>query len=190
MMIATANILFGYPDKESSADFIVYRNNKSIGTLKVVSKRCSQGYRIGLISDINTRIVFDFHIKITVENVMGNEYMIGSYAERKINGRTTIMQVVSRENGTYILKDKEMFSRKIPDKINFTTTVLYFKEPIGVAEVYSEQNSLMAPLRQIAKSTYQLDLPGGDRSMFFYESGVLIKVISKSKYGEVVFKRS
>jgi hypothetical protein len=189
-LIAISDISFGYPDKESNTDFVIYRNQKAIGNMKVVSKKCIQGFKISLFSEINTRIVLEFNIQSVTENVMGPQYMIASFTERKINGSTRNKHIVGWENGAYTSKGKEGFSGPIPEKIKCTTTALYFKEPIGITEVYAENHMCMAPLKQIAKNAYFLDLPEGNWTKFFYEDGVLIKVIAKSMYGEVLFKRS
>lgn len=190
IMIAIANMASGYPYKESSTDFIIYRNQKAIGHLKAASKKCSEGYKIGLHSEINTRVLFEFNVQSITENVMGPDFMIASYTERKINGGLKNRHMVSRENGIYSSKGKEGFRGPVPDKIKWTTTALYFKEPIGITAVYAENHMVMAPLKQISKNTYFLELPGGHWSKFFYERGVLIKVIAKSQYGEVLFKKS
>jgi hypothetical protein len=66
---------------------------------------------------------------------------------------------------------------------------LYHKEPVGLEGVYSETLGMWLTLKSIGPSIYQVNLPDAKRAIYHYENGELKKVVTDTKWGEIVFKR-
>jgi len=188
--MALLKVSFAYPHEESTLNFTIYRSKKAIGSLKVTSRKCVQGFKLNLSSQIQTQVVFDLNISVFIENIMGPDLLIHSYSERKINGSTKIKNTLALKNDTYLYQGRQEANSTLPDKILFTSTILYFREPIGIHQLYAENFNCMVPIKQIGSHIYLLQLPDGKYSTFYYEKGILVKMISKTMFGEVLIQKS
>lgn len=60
--------------------------------------------------------------------------------------------------------------------MGFTTAKLYFKEPVGINEVYSERFLQYCPLEVVGGHKYKLNLPDGKTNYYRYEDQKLVEV--------------
>jgi hypothetical protein len=68
-------------------------------------------------------------------------------------------------------------------------TSLYFTEPKGVDEVFSEVYLQYLKVEAIAPGTYETKLPKGGKMTYTYSGGKLTRIKSQTQYGQVIFER-
>ncbi|MEZ4977813.1 MAG: DUF6134 family protein [Chitinophagales bacterium] len=80
---------------------------------------------------------------------------------------------ITLENGKYYFTENGK-RQAVSKAINFTTTQLFFKEPVGVKEVYVERLNIFAEIVEEEKGLYKTIIDGGD-NYYRYENGVLVE---------------
>lgn len=80
---------------------------------------------------------------------------------------------ITLENGKYYFTENGK-KQSVAKPINFTTTQLFFKEPVGVKEVYVERLNIFAEIVEEEKGLYKTVIEGGD-NYYRYENGVLVE---------------
>lgn len=77
------------------------------------------------------------------------------------------------ENGTHYFIENGV-KEKVSKPITFTTTQLFFEEPVGVAEIYVERLNIFAPIIKKDEGLYKTVIEGGD-NYYRYENGVMVE---------------
>jgi len=80
----------------------------------------------------------------------------------------------------------ESFQQK--PEIGYSTARLYFEEPIGISEVYSEAFLEFALLEDEGNHTYKLTLPGNKINHYHYQDGKLMQIEVNRTWFDLVFK--
>ncbi len=64
----------------------------------------------------------------------------------------------------------------ITEPVDYSAVSLYWEEPIGLTQVFSERFGKYLPLKQIKPHFYELTLPDGKITHYTYEDGICTKV--------------
>lgn len=63
--------------------------------------------------------------------------------------------------------------------IALTVTTLYYAEPVGHKQVYSERYGKLCLLKRLAAGSYELLFPDGKKSIYNYQKGICSEVIAE-----------
>ncbi len=75
-------------------------------------------------------------------------------------------KVIFSENNS---EKKEI--KSLQKNIHGTLTGLFYSEPVGSQEVYSERFGVFCPVKLIAAGSYEVRMPDGKRNVYTYEKG-------------------
>ena len=165
--------------------YFVFRNGKKVGALISQIGYGPHETRMYLESKITGRLLIELQVNQTLEVTVSNGRMVYAGLVRKINGSTQINRQIQLQSTGYKISGTRCTCRSIPREITFTSTHLFFTEPIGQTELFSETLGTMVPVSQKSPGVYRLLLPDGDWSDYYYRNGILTRIVSKSFYGEV-----
>lgn len=82
------------------------------------------------------------------------------------------------ENGSHFFIENGV-KKQVEKPINFTTTQFFFKEPVGIKEVYVERLNVFVPIIKEDGNIYRTDIDGG-ANFYKYENGVLVEFRMKN----------
>lgn len=104
----------------------------------------------------------------------------------KINGFT-------KSNKTYAADEfsKHRFTNydALPtNEISFTTSSIYFFEPIGIKSLYSSNFHQMLPVQKKENGIYEIVLPDGKVNSYYFKNGICIAATLHSSYAVVNIK--
>lgn len=124
--------------------------------------------------------------KIDVDHKTSVTYKDGvlqeSFLRTDKNGEVDQFCSVSYDGHTYkIQTEKEKLSYSKP--ITASVVTLYFKEPIGLTEIFSEVFGKMVPLTEVKPHKYSIKLPDGKKNTYTYENGIVVEVEVPSPVG-------
>jgi hypothetical protein len=104
-----------------------------------------------------------------------------------LNGRRKLDNEIQFINGRYHVSSNEDFA-PISKAIRHSVTFLYFNEPAGISEVFSEVYLSYLVVKKMGESTYTTLLPDGGSMTYSYHMGKLTNVLAKTSYGLVNFR--
>ncbi|MCZ2444666.1 MAG: hypothetical protein LC101_12935 [Flavobacteriales bacterium] len=150
-----------------------------------VSRNISNNVEIYHISS-NSSVNYVFG-KITVINKTSTTYkdnvMQESFLRTDKNGEVDNFCSASYNGKEYkIQTEKDKFT--IAGPIKYSITKMYYQEPIGFTEIFSEVYGKMLPVTIVAPHTYSLKQPDGKANVYRYENGVLVEVTVPSPVGK------
>lgn len=80
---------------------------------------------------------------------------------------------ITYENGKHYFAENGV-KTPVAKPVTFTTTLLFFKEPKGVSEIYVERLNIFVPIYKEEEGLYKTTIDGGD-NYYRYKNGVLVE---------------
>ena len=171
--------------------FAVEMNEKKIGELKATKNVNGKMVTKNISSNSKTNVfALSVHVESEVYVTCENELLKTSFSYRKVshgsdNIETTIKQLAPAKYKIV----KNGVSSIINGSITYSIVDLYFKEPKGLNNIFSNTHGEFLKIKNIGKNKYELKLPDGKTNTFTYLNGKLIQVEAKIMVGKVIFKR-
>lgn len=108
---------------------------------------------------------------------------------RTVNGELKDKTSVRLHQKTYHIEKDEQ-SSKLHDEVKFSVAQLYYREPSGLSQIFSEKFGVFCPLKCKSNNVYELTLPDGIRSEYHYAHGICTYVKTRFMGQDVEFKLS
>lgn len=170
--------------------FQILHKGKVLGNIDVL--RSSQGDSVtySMVSRAN----FTFLWEREVSTVTRTLYVAG----RVTNCLTTVhegdalrdssaMRAIG-SSGLYVVHPRQVYAAELP-KNPWTSTRLYYEEPVGQSRVFVESELKDCALERIAPGEYVLQLPNKEKNHYVYRNGRLHEIRVDRGWFGLVFRR-
>lgn len=155
----------------------IYKGNDRIGKIKVEKKISGNTVHYEANSEASFRVVFKNKlITNTAADFVDDEL---AYAMSKIVLNDKIREhSVTKKDGEYyrFYQHPNITTRKKKSPFPISSITLYYNEPTGVNQVFSENYQEMCNLTVIGEHAYELALPGGKINQYIYKNGQLVEI--------------
>lgn len=165
------------PGHSQTLFYDIYKGSDKIGeiTVKKVAGDDKVHYEANSSSRFRTLWMNDLST-LTAADYVNNEL---SYSVSKITLNDKIREhSITKKEGSfynYYKHPKERY-RKKESPFRLSTVILYYSEPLGIKQVFSENYQQLCDLKVIGANAYELTLPGGKINQYFYKDGKLVEV--------------
>jgi hypothetical protein len=131
------------------------------------------------------------HVESEVTTTSENGILIEGTAYRDANhGSDNVHARVTRIGSNIYQRERNGVTYKITNElIRFCVIDLYFREPVGITEIFSNMYAQMLKLKEVGPGKYQLITPDDKDSFYVYKSGKLETIEVNTILGEVLSKR-
>jgi len=141
---------------------------------------------------INSFIAVQKFIKIELQYFMESVYekgkLLTSRTIQKFNGQEQANSSTTFDKDGYKVSTKQGNSRVNLNAIQHNLCKLYFEEPAGIKEVWSDTYGRMLQIRPAGKNKYELILPDGKSNFYSYYKGICTLVETETPVGKVTFQ--
>lgn len=144
---------------------------------------------------IHSKVEFWFFGKIHVEFLQKAHYDNGQLMKATTNsdsnrGKFLTTVVWNKDHYDVDANSYEFHNEEPINKpIHSSTATLYFKEPKGGDVLISENFGMPTVIRELEKGVYELEV-NGNTNRFYYEGGILQKVVLENSIKDYVIRRS
>ena len=115
-----------------------------------------------------------------------NDLYRANYAT-KVNGDTQSFSTVKWDGSRYLGWDGTNNNVITSEKITQSIGNLYYKEPVGLTQLFSEKYMAMCPISHVGEY-YTVSFPDGKTTIYKYQNGICIWAESKQKLYKIVFR--
>lgn len=105
-----------------------------------------------------------------------------SYDSQRDDG-STITEVLKDGDEYQVVHNGNSF--KLKEDVHFSSVMLYYKEPVGISEIFVERIGKFLPLKKLSNGEYSYHQPDDTIGIFRYQNGKLLEVQLKRKIGSV-----
>lgn len=150
-----------------------------IGTITAIRTEISGTYHYDIKSDVRFKVLWKKYHRTTNNELSHKENkIIKSFSSIRMNdaledSAAMILQLDGKYE-VYITPEREVNLDHL--EVDFPAALLYFKEPEGKAEIYSERFLEHCPIKTKDEGKYILSLPNGKENVYTYENGELTEV--------------
>lgn len=162
--------------------------NKKIGEMNVIKTNSEGSDRYILNSQSIAKILFvKQSAKVNFDVLYNKGALVKSlYVSEKED--ENIITKIHKESDLYKINSNNiLFNFK--GNIEFSSIMLYFKEPIGITKVFVERIGNFVALTKTAASQYEYLQPDGTTCIFRYQSGLLKELEIKRGMGSVFVRK-
>jgi hypothetical protein len=172
----------------SSYTMEVYRNGERVGVLQTSKSLNSEKSFYELKSDVEINKLVTVKISESLSNQYESGKLLSASHQRKVNGIHQSNVQLKYDNNKYVTHNGKVVEQA-GTWIGASILSLYHKEPIGLEGVYSESHGVWLKVSRVGNGVYHVSLPNQQSAIYHYNKGELVKVVSATKWGEIIFKR-
>lgn len=148
--------------------------NKVAGSIQVTKERTGyRTYRYKAASFIRHQVVIPVKVEHQFSATYENALLKSASVNIEVNGRshTESKTLYQGYKVWHFLtgRDREEIHRTI----GYSSILLYFHEPEGISEVYSEEDGAFHELQRIGLHSYMKISPKGRKNIYHYQNGIL-----------------
>lgn len=157
--------------QEEISTYQIKRNGDVIGQMQFKQKRNGSDTYLTMNSKVKTRFIFEINVQTDDEAHFKNGQLMYSAVYRKVNGREKEHKETKLTNQSYKLQAGNKASA-LQGSISYNMMLLYCKEPINIAQVYSDSFQQTLPIKRMAPNTYRINLPDGNYNDYYFQNGI------------------
>lgn len=136
-------------------------------------------------------LAFSIHVESDTKISKGGEVMTEGVAYRHANRGAEDVHGSTKRIGPkkYERIRNDSKSLWVDSEINFCVADLYFKEPKGLSQIYSNMWAEMVSVKSMPNGVYQITSPDKKISSYSYKNGRLLQIEVETPVGKVLSKR-
>lgn len=113
--------------------------------------------------------------------------LVSSYCKNEINDEVDNYASINWDGSKYnITNEKKKFTH--PTEVKYSVISLYFSEPKGMKQLFTERIGEVYPLTDLGSGRYEYKIPNGDKNVYVYKNGELVETERKTIIGTVYVK--
>ncbi|MCG9910767.1 MAG: hypothetical protein MH137_05635 [Flavobacteriales bacterium] len=113
--------------------------------------------------------------------------LVSSYCKNEINDEVDNYASINWDGSKYnITNEKKKFTH--PTQVKYSVISLYFSEPKGMTQLFTERIGEVYPLTDLGSGKYEYKIPNGDKNVYVYKNGELVETERKTIIGTVYVK--
>jgi len=168
---------------------ITTENGISLGRLKVIQNKVDDVIETNVTSRTKIKLFVTVDLTYNLYSIYKDKHLFHSLVSVYLNKRLHSKTKVDRIGDTYqIFKNgQKTYLNKV---VIYSGSLLYFKEPLGLTQIFSEFDGLIKSIDKIGPHQYRITNPiNGKTSIYEYQDGILKQIIIHHKLLNVKIER-
>ncbi len=161
--------------QQKVVSYNIINKGDTIGQMQISRRNAKEDIYYAVSSVIETRMLMNIKVKVLEEAHYHNGNLVASSSKRFVNDKPRANKQTKAGDGFYIVTDDKKEGKLIEKFIHYDFSMLYFKEPLDVAEVYSNYYQKKINIQKLQNHSYGIDLPEGGFNTYYYVNGVCKK---------------
>lgn len=167
--------------------YTVIHDKKPVGQINISRTTKQDLTQIRFESTVVVNMLFTIKVYDKMDVTFKGNQLINSYLYRTLNGKVKVKNYATWDGKSYLQNNKDEDKSTLSQLIHYTTASLYYHEPIGQQEVYSEKFQKMIPIKNVGIKRYLLSLPNGNKVYYSYKNGVCSLVEAETDWANLQF---
>lgn len=162
--------------QEKTVNYNVLRNGTVIGQMQFYQKTYNDEVFLKISSEVKTQLLFSINVKTEEGSHFKNGKLMSSYVKRRVNGKEKANKTTQLVDSNYkTLSDNKKGQIK-EQSIDYNLMLLYSKEPVSEAQVYSDSFQQFLSIKKTDNHSYRIVLPDGNYNDYHFLNGICQKV--------------
>lgn len=162
-------------------NYKVMRKGNEIGWVSILKTIDSNAVFFTFASEIKTSFLFTFSSSAREISEFRDGTLRHSYFYRKMNGSIKTDRHTRLMGNNYEVQNKSERAKLDIVPVTFNTLCMYFQEPVGRTQVYSDNYQRFLDIKKGSDGAYTISYDGTSNS-FYYSNGICNKVEINSTF--------
>jgi len=181
--------LFNNLAQAQTRNYKVVRKGNEIGWVTVDRKTDSSKTVINFASEVKASFIFTFSTSAKETSEFRDGTLQHSYFFRKTNGNIKADRHTRLAGSSYEVEGRQAKTILAVGPVTFNTLCMYFQEPVGIKQVYSDNCQCLLDIVKEPDGAYKIDSDGAT-NRFYYLYGICCRVeINSSFYSATLHLR-
>ncbi|MBK5279445.1 MAG: hypothetical protein JJE09_11345 [Bacteroidia bacterium] len=166
---------------------VIYKDEK-VGALHAQETKVgSKSIKVLTIETNSTFFFIPIYMESEVTAIQQDGVLIEGTAYRDASRKSSdVIATVTKIGFQLYQRERNGVNDQIKNKnLTFCVVDLYFKEPVGVTQVFSNMYSHMLQLKRIDTGKYKLITPNNNNSIYTYVDGKLVSIEANTFVGKI-----
>lgn len=160
----------------------------SIGFLKAEKRPVKNFIKYNIHSDVSVKFIAKVDMSYHFENFFSNGVLVKGTSSNFVNEKKRSSSSI-KWNGKQYLAYLDGDEVSVPNRpIKTSMTSLYYKEPVGLKEIFSERFAEFCSINEVSPHKYELTLPNGKKNYYTYKDGICTLVEVNHSIATFYFK--
>jgi hypothetical protein len=168
--------------------YTVSRNGNNIGQMKLSRKISGEDVHLTIKSEVKTRFIMNINVNTIDQAQFNDGTLLYSTVLRTVNGNEKDAKKTRLINNKYEIQSGSGSVKPFKGHITYNMMMLYFKEPVGITQVYSDSFQQFISINRIGEHIYRLNLPDGNYNDYHFQKGICSKVSVHHSLYEITIK--
>lgn len=168
-------------DLPNVLSYNVIRDSEVIGNIQIQRQLEGDSIIYTLESKISAKFIWSIDIEGQETSVFEKDKLIFSSVYRQVNKKVKADHEIVFKDSKYIINSGNKSEFLQFEKIKTNLITLYFKEPLGISQVFCDNEKRMVSVTQKEKGVYKVLFSNGKYNLFYYKDGKCIMVKANSK---------
>ncbi len=166
--------------QQKNLNFSIISKGDTVGKMQINQTISGRDSKYSVVSSVTTRLLMTVKVNVQEEAQYHDKKLVASSSRRIINDKPKAYRQTRAMNDSYLVSDDEKTDTLNEKEIVYDFSQLYFREPTGVKQVYSNYYLKQLPLIVLEAHSYEVDLPEGGSNVYYYSNGICTKVDIRS----------
>lgn len=168
--------------------FSIINRDSSIGFIDIEKTSFNHTTTYIVNSEVKAKVIFNFNAIGREKTIYKEDTLIYSSVYRKLNNKVKLNQSLSFKGGKYIFDNSQKRETLDFEIINRNLVTLFFYEPIGIHEVFSDKYKQKVKITSMGNGMYKLILPNRDINIYSYKNGKCTLIEVEGSFFKVTLK--
>jgi hypothetical protein len=162
--------------QHQTLNYKVIHNGNAVGQIQLQHTMEGSDVFIKVTSNIKMRFIMTFQVNAEEDSHYHDGKLVFSQVHRFVNGKSKINKSTKANGNSYQLSDDGKISSLNQNLINYSVSMMYLKEPMGLSLIYSDNYQKFISIKKVTDHTYRLFLPDGNYNDYSYQNGICNRV--------------
>lgn len=156
-------------------DVFLKNKNKVVGSLTTSRTKVGPKTLYHSSTNIQTRLIVDVQVDYDYSVTFVKDHLEEANVEITVNDKPHSKTRTIRNKNQYQITKDNGDQIVLDDVIDYSTILLYFKEPAQIDQCYSEQDGSINHIIDLGDHVYKKINAKNKENLYYYENGVLKK---------------
>lgn len=157
--------------------FDIVLKDKIVGSLEVSRSTQDSTTYYNSTTSIKTRLIKNIEVDYKYDVVFDDRMLKKADVQITVNDRPHAETITLWKEGHYRILKKGHEEITMIGPIDYTTILLYFKEPVNIDRCYSEQDGSLNSIIRLGDHSYKKINAKGKENTYHYQNGVLTNAV-------------
>lgn len=162
--------------QQKNMRYLIISKADTVGQMTILQRISGNDISYTVASTVTTKMLMTIKVNVREEANYHNKKLMASSSQRIINDKPQAGKQTKAYQNFYLITDDAKQDTLRETEINFDFSMLYFYEPTGIKNVYSNYYQTKLPIQHQEAHSYVINLPEGGANVYHYTNGICSRV--------------